>query len=133
MIRNLFPLAALLLVSLPACAAFERPPAIDPRIAAEVMVDKSEPPPTCGYLGPIKGGSLAADMGEAHSDVVRRAVLRGGNYVSVDLLERPMIAGLGGYTLHGRLFLCPKKLPEQPAPTTTFTAPGPMAQGPGAQ
>jgi hypothetical protein len=122
-------LGLVVLVALPACAAFERQPAIDPRIAAEVSVDKSEPPPTCGYLGPIKGGSMVGDLGDAHGDIVRKAVLRGGNYVSIDLLERPMVAGVGGYTLHGRLFTCPKKSAEPaqpPAQTTKFEAPRPM-------
>jgi hypothetical protein len=135
MLRRIPLLAGLLLLALPACAAFERAPAIDPRIAAEVTVDKAEPSPTCGYLGPIKGGSMVGDLGDAHGEVVRRAVLRGGNYVSIDLLERPMVAGVGGYTLHGRLFLCPKKNgePQPPAPTTTFQAPRPMeAQAPAA-
>jgi len=101
--------------SLAACAAFEPRPRIDPRVAAGVEVSKNNPPPECGYLGPVKGSAWMGDLSEAQGDAMRNAVMGGGNYVAVDVIERPMIAGVGGYGVRGRLFVCPKRDTEPEA------------------
>ncbi|APR83991.1 Hypothetical protein A7982_09340 [Minicystis rosea] len=80
---------------------------LDPKVASHVVVTKAEPPASCELVGFIKGSTFVGDLGDAHGEVLRNAVLRGGNYVSVDLVERPLIAGVGGYTVRGRLFNCP--------------------------
>jgi hypothetical protein len=97
----------LLVATLPACAAVRRP-MVDARAAAQVEIAQTEPPPGCGYLGPIKGSTLVGDMGDAHGDAVRNAVMSGGNYVVVDVMERPVVPRVGGYVVRGRLFSCPR-------------------------
>lgn len=87
------------------CHAFDRE-YLDPKVASQVTVSKAEPPANCEMKGIIKGATFVGDLGDAHGEVLRNAVLRGGNYVTVDLVERPMIAGVGGYTVRGRLFQC---------------------------
>jgi hypothetical protein len=79
---------------------------LDPKVASQVVVTKAEPPSGCELIGFVKGSTYTGDLGDAHGEVLRSAVLRGGNYVSVDLVERPVIIGLGGYTVRGRLFSC---------------------------
>ena len=88
------------------CQAFHRE-YLDPKVASHVVVTKAEPPASCELVGFIKGSTFVGDLGDAHGEVLRSAVLRGGNYVSVDLVERPLIAGVGGYTVRGRLFNSP--------------------------
>ncbi|MFT3773890.1 MAG: hypothetical protein QM820_51635 [Minicystis sp.] len=88
------------------CHAFDRE-YLDPKVASHVVVTKAEPPASCELVGFIKGSTSFGDLGDAHGEVLRSAVLRGGNYVSIDLVERPLIAGVGGYTVRGRLFNCP--------------------------
>jgi hypothetical protein len=88
------------------CHAFDRE-YLDPKVASQVTVSKTEPPPGCELMGFVKGATAFGDLGDAHGEVLRSAVLRGGNYVAVDLVERPMIVGVGGYTVRGRLFACP--------------------------
>src|SRR5262245_51378231 len=126
-----------LLVSASACGAADRP-RVDPRVAAEVEVNKNDPPWGCGFLGPVKGATMVGELGDAHGDLLRNAVLNGGNYVAVDLIERPMVAGVGGYTVRGRLFICPKRQAPAAQPSTVFSAPqGPQGpqrpQGPEAE
>ena len=112
-------LGGLLLVAMTGCAAFEKAPYMDPKVAAQVTVTKNEPPPGCEYVGAVKGKTYVGTLGDAHGDVLRSAVLRGGNFVSVDLVERPMLVGLGGYVVRGRLFACPTaKTPVAVAPRT---------------
>jgi hypothetical protein len=96
----------LLLLLLASCTAFDKG-RLDPRVAAQVMVSKLDPPQGCEYVGLIKGTAPLGDLGEAHGDVLRNAVLQGGNYVAVDLVERPVVLGLGSYVVRGRLFTCP--------------------------
>lgn len=116
----------LILVSTSACAASA--PRVDPLVASEVEVNKNDPPWGCGFLGPVKGNTALGELSDAHGDMIRNAVLSGGNYVAVDLIEKPTVAGLGGYTIRGRLFICPKHLPPASQPTTAFHAPGPMIE-----
>lgn len=80
-----------------------------PKVASEVTVSKNDPPPGCNLVAYIKGATTFGDLGDAHGELLRTAVLRGGNFVAVDLVERPMIVGLGGYTVRGRLFSCGKQ------------------------
>ncbi len=89
------------------------------------MVSRVDPPPGCEYLGEVKGSTPFGDLGDAHGDALRKAVLRGGNYVAVDLVERPVLLGLGAYVVRGRLFACP--LPASPlsAGVQAFAAPLP--------
>lgn len=96
-------------------------------------MNKNDPPFGCGFLGPVKGSTLIGDLSDAHGDILRNAVLSGGNYVAVDIIERPVVLGIGGYTVRGRLFICPKREPPPAAPTTVFEAPrGPVvASAPG--
>jgi hypothetical protein len=99
--------AGLVLVSLSACGAAES--RINPRVAATVDVTKNEPAIGCEYIGSVKGSTALGELSDAHADVIRNALLTGGNYVAVDIVERPMIVGVGGYTIRGRLFACPRK------------------------
>src|SRR5262245_4002935 len=112
----------LLLVSASACGGADRP-RVDPRVAAEVEVNKNDPPWGCGFLGPVKGNTLVGELSDAHGDLLRNAVLNGGNYVAVDLIERPAIANVGGYTIRGRLFFCPKRPQPTIQPVMAFHAP----------
>jgi hypothetical protein len=97
--------SVLLCLSLAGCAAFDKGH-LDPRVASQVMVSRLDPPPGCEFLGDVKGTTPLGDLGDAHGDVLRKAVLRGGNYVAVDLVERPVLLGLGSYVVSGRLFAC---------------------------
>lgn len=110
-------LGGLLFVTMTGCAALEKGAYLDPRVAAQVTVSKNEPPPGCAYVGGVKGKTYLGELSDAHGDVLRNAVLRGGNFVSVDLVERPMIVGLGGYVVRGRLFSCPGPRSEAPVAT----------------
>lgn len=115
MMRTLL-FTGLLVATLPACAAVRRP-MVDARAAAQVELSQAEPPPGCGYLGPIKGSALVGDLSDAHGDAVRNAVMIGGNYVVVDVTERPVVAGVGGYVVRGRLFSCARpQAPLAPQP-----------------
>jgi hypothetical protein len=106
---------------------------LDPKVASQVVVTKAEPPAGCELIGFVKGSTYTGDLGDAHGEVLRSAVLRGGNYVSVDLVERPMIVGLGGYTVRGRLFTCraPGAMPmaQAPAPARGVAPPVSLADG----
>lgn len=109
------------------CHAFDRE-YLDPKVASQVTVAKNDPPPGCEMIGFVKGSTFAGDLGDAHGEVLRSAVLRGGNYVAVDLVERPLIAGVGGYAVRGRLFNCPApgRAPmagTPPAPAAAVTPP----------
>jgi hypothetical protein len=108
------------------CHAFDRE-YLDPKVASQVTVSKAEPPPGCELVGAIKGATAFGELGDAHAELLRSAVLRGGSYVSVDLVERPMIAGVGGYTVRGRLFSC--RMPMAPMASMPAPAqpPAPMA------
>ncbi|MEP7119750.1 MAG: hypothetical protein ABJE95_02525 [Byssovorax sp.] len=108
--------------TLTACAAVQRP-SIDARAAAQVELATTEPPPGCGYIGPIKGSTLVGDLADANGDAVRTAVMIGGNYVVVDVMERPVLGAVGGYVVRGRLFNCPR--PQAPQ---TAQAPRPPVQ-----
>jgi hypothetical protein len=117
-------------VMLSGCGAFDKGH-LAPHVASQVMVSRMDPPPGCSYLGPVKGSAPLGELGDAHGDVLRNAVLKGGNYVTVDLVERPVIIGLGSYVVSGRLFACPAPAANAGAmaanasvPTTNFTAPG---------
>lgn len=110
-IRVLFGLSLSLAIT--GCAAFQRE-YLDPKIASQITVSKGEPPPGCALVGYVRGATTFGDLGEAHGEVLRSAVLRGGNFVAVDLVERPMFVGVGGYTVRGRLFSCPQ--PGKAAP-----------------
>jgi hypothetical protein len=113
MMRTLL-FTVLAVATLPACAAVRRP-MVDARAAAQVELATTEPPPSCGYVSPIKGSTLVGDIADANGDAVRNAVMTGGNYVVIDVLERPVIAGVGGYVVRGRLFNCPRPAAPQPA------------------
>ena len=99
------------LCGLSGCAAFDKGH-LDPRVASQVQVSKQEPPSGCEYLGEVKGSAPLGELADAHGDVLRNAVLRGGNYVSVDIVERPVVLGLGSYVIRGRLFACPMRGPS---------------------
>jgi hypothetical protein len=118
MMRNLL-FTGLIVATLPACAAVRRP-MVDARAAAQVELATVEPPPTCGFVSPIKGSTLVGDIADANGDAVRNAVMTGGNYVAIDVIERPVVAGVGGYVVRGRLFNCPRPAAPQPQP---FRAP----------
>jgi hypothetical protein len=108
------------------CSAFDKG-RLDPKVASQVVVSKLDPPPGCDYLGGVKGTAPLGELGEAHGDVLRNAVLRGGNYVAVDLVERPVVLGLGSYVVRGRLFSCPSNAaPIAQAPAAPL-APAPIA------
>jgi hypothetical protein len=109
-----------LCLSLAGCAAFDKGH-LDPRVASQVHVTKLDPPSGCEYLGEVKGTAPLGELADAHGDVLRNAVLRGGNYVSVDLVERPVVLGLGSYVIRGRLFTCPS--PGAPAAQAQATRP----------
>jgi hypothetical protein len=117
-------ISGLLFVALSGCAAFDKGH-LDPKVASQVKVSRLDPPAGCAYLGGVRGGTPLGDLDDADGDVLRKAVLRGGNYVAVDMVERPMILGLGSYMVHGRLFSCP--LPAAPLPQTAAAAPAPPA------
>ena len=101
---------------------------LDAKVASQVTVSKNDPPPGCSLVGYIKGATTFGDLGDAHGEILRSAVLRGGNFVAVDLVERPMIVGLGGYTVRGRLFSCgrlgapPADMARAPAPKSIVPA-----------
>jgi hypothetical protein len=67
--------------------------------------------------------------------VLRNAVLRGGNYVAVDLVEKPVVLGLGSFVVRGRLFACPVPAPgaamaqAAPPPAARPPAPPPASTG----
>ncbi len=107
--------STLLFVVLSGCAAFDKG-RLDPRVASTVLVTKLDPPPGCEYLGAVKGVAPLGELGDAHGDVLRNAVLRGGNYVAVDLSSAPVVLGLGSYVVRGRLFACPLPAAAPPAP-----------------
>jgi hypothetical protein len=112
-------LGGLLLVAMTGCTTFSRDAYMDPKVAAQVTVSRSDPPPGCEYVGSVKGKTYVGELSDAHGDVLRNAVLRGGNFVTVDLVERPMLVGIGGYVVRGRLFTCPSaKAPVAVAPRT---------------
>jgi hypothetical protein len=121
--------SGLLFLVLSGCAAFDRG-ALDPRVASQVTVTKADPPPACEFLGEVKGSAPLGELSEAHGDVLRNAVLRGGNYVAVDLVERPVLVGLGTYIVRGRLFACPQGA-KTPAPVQASVTPAPAAPAPG--
>jgi hypothetical protein len=98
--------SGLLFLLLSGCAAFDKG-RLDPRVASQVWVSRMDPPPGCAFLGAVQGVAPLGELGDAHGDVLRNAVLRGGNYVAVDLVERPVLLGLGSYVVRGRLFACP--------------------------
>ena len=118
MITRMTVAAGLALAVLSGCAGLDKG-RIDPRVASQVTVTKYEPPPGCAYIGPIKGTAWAGDLGDAHTDVLRNAVLSGGNFVAVDLVEKPPVMGMGSSVVRGRLFACPGGA----RPVTTFTPP----------
>jgi hypothetical protein len=95
-----FALVGLVLAST-ACGAFERS-ASDAR-AADVVVSKNDPPPSCRPLGDVTGDVVIGSLESAKQDMMRNAVEGGGNYVAVDMTERHP----GGYGMVGRLFQCP--------------------------
>lgn len=101
MSRKTYMLAGFLFVAIVGCGAMERP-RVDPRIASQVIVAKGEPPAGCSYVKPIRGEAIVGTLSEANADLVRNAVLNGGNYVVVEMTER----NVGGYMLEGRLFTC---------------------------
>jgi hypothetical protein len=106
------------------CHAFDRE-FLDPKVASQVVVSKAEPPAGCEMVGFVKGATFTGDLGDAHGEVLRSAVLRGGNYVAIDLVERPLIVGVGGYTVRGRLFSCPAS--RAPLAATLAPPPAPVA------
>jgi hypothetical protein len=117
--------SGLLFVVLSGCAAFDKG-RLDPRVASQVWVSKMDPPPGCEFLGEVKGVAPLGELGDAHGEVLRNAVLRGGNYVAVDLVERPVLLGLGSYVVRGRLFACPTPAaPVQATATPAARAPAP--------
>jgi hypothetical protein len=120
--------SALAFLLLSGCAAFDKG-RLDPRVASQVMVSKMDPPLGCEYLGEVKGVAPLGELGDAHGDVLRKAVLRGGNWVAVDLVERPVVIGLGSYVVQGRLFACPLRAPMAAAPPPA--APPARAPAPG--
>ena len=105
-----FTVLGLVVVAVSGCAAMEKP-RVDPRVASQVVVSKNDPAPNCTYLKPIRGIAIVGDLGEANHDLVRNAVLEGGNFVAVDMVER----NVGGYELQGRLYECPVPAPVQVA------------------
>ncbi len=116
----------MLFVVLSGCAAFDKGH-LDPRVASQVWVSKMDPPAGCELLGAVKGVAVLGDLTDAHGDVLRNAVLGGGNYVAVDLVERPVLLGLGSYVVRGRLFACPTPA----APVQAVIAPAARAPAPG--
>lgn len=114
--------SGLLFLVLAGCAAFDKG-RLDPRVASQVMVSRQDPPVGCEYLGAVKGSAPLGELGDAHGDVLRNAVLRGGNYVTVDLVERPVLLGLGSYVVRGRLFACPLPAPGHAAPVQAAAVP----------
>jgi hypothetical protein len=125
--------AGLALVALSGCAGLDKG-RLDPRVASQVTVTKYDPPASCTYIGPIKGSAWAGDLGDAHTDVLRNAVLSGGNFVAVDLVEKPPVMGMGSSIVRGRLFSCPAgaapamtaaAAPAQQPPAPVAAAPAP--------
>jgi hypothetical protein len=112
-------LAGFLCLFVAGCTLFDKG-RLDPRVASQVTVSKLDPPPGCEYLGTVRGVAPLGELGDAHADVLRKAVLQGGNYVAVDLVERPVVLGLGSYEVRGRLFGCPR---SQAAPVAQAAAP----------
>jgi hypothetical protein len=123
-----------LVVAVTGCGAFDKP-YLDPKVAAQVTVTKNEPPPGCEWVGFVKGTTVIGELSEAHTDVLRNAVLRGGNYVAVDLVEKSMLGDIAGYTVRGRLFSCPSRpAPVAAAPIAAAppAPPAPAAAAPAA-
>ena len=114
------------LCGLSGCAAFDKGH-LDPRVASQVQVSKAEPPSGCQPLGEVKGSAPLGELADAHNDVLRNAVLRGGNYVSVDLVERPVVLGLGSYEIRGRLFACPTRGASAPEPQAALPVRAPAS------
>lgn len=127
MTRTTSGFLVLLGLSAAGCGALDKGK-LDPRVASQVVVSRLDPPVGCTYRGRIKGSAPLGELPDAHADVLRHAVLQGGNYVAVDLVERPVIIGIGSYEVHGRLFTCP----AQGAPPAAMTAPpsAPVAMAP---
>jgi hypothetical protein len=119
--------SGLLLFLLSGCAAFDKGP-IDPRVASQVTLSHLDPPADCTPLGVVKGYAPFGVIDDANADVVRHAVLRGGNFVAVDLIERPVLLGLANTVVHGRLFACPPR--TAPAPMAAPPAPPPPSAAP---
>jgi hypothetical protein len=117
--------SGILFLLLSGCAAYDKG-ALDPRVASQVTVSHLDPPPGCAFLGVVKGYAPFGVIDDANTDVVRNAVLRGGNFVAVDLVERPVLLGLANTVVHGRLFACSR--PSAPAPMAARpAAPAPAA------
>jgi hypothetical protein len=122
----------LLFLLLSGCAAYDKP-AIDPRVASQVTLSHLDPPPGCAFLGVVKGYAPFGVVDDANTDVIRSAVLRGGNFVAVDLIERPVLLGLANTVVHGRLFSCaakmgdPERVPQTPPVAIAPAAPSPAA------
>jgi hypothetical protein len=121
-------LLGLMLAATTGCAAFDKAPYMDPKVAAQVTVTKNEPPVGCAYVATVKGSTYTGDLGDAHAEVLRSAVLRGGNFVTVDLVERPMVIGLGGYAVRGRLYACPANANAGGALATSTAKPPAVAE-----
>lgn len=117
-LHSLLTLCSLTVAALATGCATPTP--VEPRLAASITVTKNEPPTACTYMGYVKGDPLVGDMAEAHRDLVRNAVLGGGNYVSVDVVER----NVASYAIRGRLFACPHVAPPNAQPPS----PPPAAQ-----
>jgi hypothetical protein len=128
MIKTVQRFSGLLFLVLSGCAVFDRG-SLDPRVASQVMVSKADPPAGCEFLGEVKGSAPLGELSEAHGDVLRNAVLRGGNYVAVDLVERPVLVGLGTYIVRGRLFACPQRS-AAPLPVQASVMPAPGSATP---
>jgi hypothetical protein len=128
--KTLRGLSGFLFLVLSGCAAFDKG-RLDPRVASQVTVSRLDPPQGCEFLGGVKGYAPLGVVDDANTDVLRNAVLRGGNFVSVDLIERPVLLGLGNYVVHGRLFACPMAgapaLQASPAPLPTPVPADPAA------
>jgi hypothetical protein len=95
----------LFVASAAGCAGAEKGH-VDPRVAAQVMVSRLDPPRECSYVSTIEGSTNLGELSDAHGDLIRQAVLGGGNFVAVDMLERRAIGPIGGYTIHARLYAC---------------------------
>jgi hypothetical protein len=100
--------SGILFLLLSGCGAYDKA-AIDPRVASQVTLSHLDPPPGCAFLGVVKGYAPFGVVDDANTDVIRSAVLRGGNFVAVDLIERPVLLGLANTVVHGRLFACPSQ------------------------
>ncbi len=102
-------------------------------MAAVEIVNKATPPPSCRALGLVDGkdsdrwsaGGMTYER--ALTDLRRKAVDGGGNYVVIDATAPPKDGDyMPAFIIHGRLFTCPSgAVSANAAPAASSASPRP--------